>query len=283
MKRVALPVVGLFVSLLFVAVLITGCQTLGVASGDSVVFAQTADPQLGFGEFSADAVRFEQEALQINQSGAELTVICGDLVNSPNTESYKEFSRIIKDFKKPVYSAPGNHDVGTVQTLDQYRKHIGPDHQTFVAGNLAFVMINSELIMTKAEPDYTWQKEWLTRQLQQYAKTQTPIIIVMHHPPFIDNPNEANQYFNLPKPQRKELIAQFKQYGVIAVLHGHTHNTRIINFDGITYASSPTTSQNFDKKPYGFFLWRYDGEKLSAELIPLTGVGNKNAPAPAAK
>ena len=269
MIRRSLLWVGLGLPLLAGMLLFHGCRTTESPSGSEVVFAQAADPQLGFNDFAVDAARFGQEAARINQTPARFTLICGDLVNKPKEPAYQEFLRILKSFRQPVYCVPGNHDVPTATALDQYRRLIGPDHQSFTSGKLAFVLLNSDLIKRRAEPDYSWQRHWLKLELRKYAESRLPVIIVMHHPPFIRQPDEPDKYFNLPRRQRRELIELFKQNGVIAVLYGHTHKTGLAVFDGITYAGCPTTSKNFDNKPHGFSLWRYDGKKLTAETVEL--------------
>jgi len=250
--------------------MLTGCQNTGEPNGsEPVAFAQATDPQLGMGGFSADVARLTQEARQINQSPARFTIICGDLVHQPNLPSYREFCQQLKEFKQPVYCVPGNHDAPDSVRLIQFRKMIGPDHQTFTAGGLAFILLNSNLIFSQTEPDYSWQQHWLKTTLQQYAGQKMPIVVAMHHPPFVNNPDEKNEYFNLPKPQRKELLRLFKQYGVIAVLYGHTHQTKISNYDGIFYAGCPNTSVNFDRHQPGFLLWRYDGSTLTPTVVNL--------------
>ena len=254
---------GIFCLPVLAALLLTsGC----LSTSSEVVFAQATDPQLGMTDFAADRTRFVQEINQVNHSPATFLLICGDLVNQPSVPDYNEFCSVLKDCRKNVYCVPGNHD----NNLKLFRQYIGHDHQTFTVGKLAFVLLNSTLIKECTEPASSWQMHWLKEQLQQYAEQQTPVIIVMHHPLFVNSLNEAEDYSNLPIPQRKELFNLFKRSGVIAVLYGHTHKTGIFKSEGIIFASSPTTSKNFDQRPYGYFLWRYNGEKLSATSISLT-------------
>ena len=55
-------------------------------------------------------------------------MICGDLVQKANDQSFADFNRIKTGFKIPCYCAAGNHDVKNVPTaesLKRYREKVG--------------------------------------------------------------------------------------------------------------------------------------------------------------
>ena len=82
------------------------------------------------------------------------------------------------------------------------------------------------------------------------------------------DPEEDEVY--LPPNKRKQLLALYKQSGVIAVLAGHTHRTIINNYEGIQLVNGETTSMNFDKRPLGFRLWTVASPKSAKhEFVPL--------------
>ena len=49
------------------------------------------------------------------------------------------------------------------------------------------------------------------------------LIVFQHIPFFLKDPNEEDQYFNIPKPVRERYLRLFHEYGVQQVFAGHYH------------------------------------------------------------
>ncbi len=57
---------------------------------------------------------------------------------------------------------------------------------------------------------------------------------------------------------------------MVAVLAGHAHKTLILDYEGIPIVASETTSENFDKRPYGFRVWRIGKDRAPEHhFVPL--------------
>jgi 3',5'-cyclic AMP phosphodiesterase CpdA len=238
-----------------------------------LAFVQMCDPQIGFGGHDADVARFQQAVQQINALHPKFVVICGDLVNAASEEAYAEFKILKSEFRVPCYCAPGNHDVGnapTAASLARHRRCMGKDYFAFVERGCEFVVVNSQLWKAPVSGESEKQDRWLNQTLELAARRHRPIFVIDHYPLFVKTADEAEQYYNLPKGKRQELLELFVRCGVVAILSGHTHSTNIKDYEGIQMVASQTTSKNFDKQPFGFRVWYVGTQRpYRTEFVPL--------------
>ena len=265
------------------AVFLTSCasSTDQLAKSKSFTFVQLTDTQLGFGGYEHDVKSFEQAVKQINALNPDFVLICGDLVHAPDEKSFADFKKINAGFNMPCYCAPGNHDVGIEGSLQYYRKVMGKDYYSFEHKGYAFVIVNMHLWKAPLTPDSENQDQWLNDTLENISKKNLPVFIVGHHPLFIKDPAEIEEYFNLAPEKRHELLSLFEKHNVVAVLGGHTHALTINDYHGIQFVNAEATSKNFDKRPLGFRVWHVGPERpFVHDFIPL----NKfNSPEPESK
>jgi DNA repair exonuclease SbcCD nuclease subunit len=221
--------------------------------------AQLSDPQLGFGKdgFDADVKRFEQEVEQVNALSPDLVLIAGDLVNKLDKKSAAAFKKTSAKIKFPVILAAGNHDLPdpvTAENLKRYRETFGDDFIVRECKGRLIVCANSQL-WRKAPKDETEKQDQKLHETLSIAKGKNlPVILMTHVPPFVNKPDEKDAYSNLPQKKRAELLALAKESGVFIWIAGHIHKTKRHEIDGITILNGETTSQNFDKRPFGFRL-----------------------------
>ena len=264
-------------SAVFVLIL-AGCSVLPFNTNPAqpFVFVQLCDPQLGMGGYEHDVNSFEQAAAQINALKPDFAVICGDLVNTPDEQSFSDFNRIKASLNVPVYCAPGNHDVGgkpDASSLKLYREKIGEDWFSFRHKGFIFVVVNTQLWKSPTEGESEKQDLWLEETLGAARREGRPVIVVGHSPLFLKEPDEPEEYFNIPLEKRKKLLSLLKENGVVVVLTGHTHKTLVNDYQGIQMVSGETTSVNFDKRPMGFRLWNVlSPTSVSHEFVPLTNL-----------
>jgi len=230
------------------------------------------DPQLGMGGYTHDVQTFNQAVEQINEIEPDFVIICGDLVHHANDSSFKDFNNIRKGFSMPSYCAPGNHDIGNTpndSSLVTYRNTIGPDYYNFQHKGYSFIICNTQLwkvhVENESEKHDTWFKETLikTKEETQHA------FVVGHHPLYLEESDEEENYYNLALNKRKELLTLFEQQNVVAYLSGHTHKSTINKYNQIQLVTGETTSKNFDDKPMGFRVWTVAEDSIRHRFLAL--------------
>jgi 3',5'-cyclic AMP phosphodiesterase CpdA len=194
------------------------------------------DPQFGMYAQDKDFVRetanYEFAVATVNRLKPGFMIVLGDLVNKEgNPEQIREFLRISRkiDSTIPVYYVAGNHDVGhrpTKETIEAYRKVFGRDYYSFRAGPVYGIVLNSTLITESqgADAEYKEQLSWFKKELETAKASGAPhIIVFQHHPLFLDNVNERDQYGNFPIDRRRPMLELMHDAGVHYVFAGHVH------------------------------------------------------------
>ena len=241
---------------------------------EAFTFVQVCDPQLGWGYgYDNDVNSLKQAVSHINGLKPDLVVFCGDLVNTFTDSSIADFLQIRSGLTVPSYCAPGNHDVGnspTVSSLERYRAALGDDYFSFEHKGCTFVIVNAPLWKAPLAGESEKQDAWLRQTLAVARDKNSPVFIVGHHPLYLEDPNEAEEYYNLPPARRSELLAIYEDSGVVAVLGGHRHLLLINEYKGIQLVNGETTCRHFDSSPLGFRLWNVDSPtSIRHEFRPL--------------
>ena len=264
---------------LSIAALASMLSCVNTPTPEPFTFIQVCDTQLGFGGYDEDVAAFEQAVRQINALAPDFVVICGDLVNQPDERSLNDFIRIKGGLKMPCHLVAGNHDVGnepTPETLSAYRKRFGRDQYSFEHRGSTFVVANTCLWKFPVDGETQRQDAWLRKTL---GAANGSVFIMGHHPLFIEQPDEAEAYYNLEPGVRAELINLYANNGVVAVLGGHTHTLLTNEHRGMAMVNGETTSRNFDKRPRGFRLWSVGADGTARHtFVPLTNVQVRKGP-----
>jgi len=203
-------------------------------------FLQFSDPQFGmFAEnkdFRQETVNLDMAIATANRLKPAFVVITGDLVNKAgDAAQIEEYRRITATLSKsiPLYHVPGNHDVEnepTPASVAAYVKAIGPDHYSFRSGSLAAVVLNSSVIHSPAKSAalLEQQETWLRQELRTLrASGARHLVVFQHHPWFLKQADEADEYFNIPRERRQVYLELFKQSAVNALVSGHYHRNAI--------------------------------------------------------
>jgi 3',5'-cyclic AMP phosphodiesterase CpdA len=235
-------------------------QKIGCSQPSVMTLVQLCDPQLGFGEdgFDADVARLEQAIRQINELAPDVVMVAGDMVNDVgDAQAIATVLEILARIKAPVVLTPGNHDLPdpvTAAGLQRYRSSFGKDFSTLKCKGRQIISANSQL-WREAPPEESARHDQLLRDALQKAKKKgQPVILMTHVPPFVASADEADEYFNLPKSKRNELLRLCEDNGVIIWMAGHTHKTSQRSYKDIAILNGETTSRNFDNHPAGFRL-----------------------------
>jgi 3',5'-cyclic AMP phosphodiesterase CpdA len=208
----------------------------GFSQEQPFYFIMLSDPQFGMYAadkgFAQESANYEFAVAAVNRMKPGFVIILGDLVNKAGDPAQTaEFLRISKRVSSgiPVYLVAGNHDVGnepTPESLAAYRNKFGRDYYSFRAGPVYGIVLNSTLIHSpkNAQAELEAQEMWLKQELEAARKSGAPhIVIFEHHPCFLKDPMEPDQYENLPMERRKPLLGLFHRYGIRHVFAGHTH------------------------------------------------------------
>jgi len=209
-------------------------------------FIQMSDLQFGMFPFNGDVFRetqlSEKAEAHINRLQPAFVVNTGDLINNPGDE--KQLAQALRTTGKinksiPLYTIPGNHDIGdapTKQILSWYRKQVGRDWYSFDYGRWHFVGLNSCIITDgqNAQQDAEKQWDWLNHDLGQCVSSpNSHIIVFMHHPLFLNDPEEADDYFNISRQSRRVYLDLFHKYGIKTVFAGHLHQNNLAADSGL--------------------------------------------------
>ena len=219
---------------------------VGLPAVEPFFFIQLADPQFGMftnnKDFAQETANLEFAVATINRLRPAFVVVSGDLVNKAGDPAQiREYQRVIGQVAAgiPVYSLPGNHDIGNVPTpadIATYTNHFGPDHYTFRRGEFVGIVLNSMLIHSpQRAPDLAAaQERWLQTELQR-ARTggARHTVIFMHHPWFLKAADEADEYFNIPAERRTRYLAWFRDAGVKYLFSGHYHRNAVVRDGGL--------------------------------------------------
>ena len=208
----------------------------GIGQASDFFFIQMSDPQFGMytgnGEFSQETANFEFAIANANRLRPAFVVVCGDLINKAADQAQTaEYLRIAGKLAPSIkiYNVAGNHDVFDAPTADSlaaYRAKFGPDYYSFRYEDFAGLVIDSSLIQhpEKAPDEAARQEQWLVSELEKVKRAGALRIAVFQHIPwFLENPNEADQYFNLPREARQKYLPLLGRYGVSYAFAGHYH------------------------------------------------------------
>tara|TARA_B100000745_G_scaffold273808_1_gene202389 strand:+ start:213 stop:1046 length:834 start_codon:yes stop_codon:yes gene_type:complete len=273
----------------------------------NVSFVQMADPQFGMyssvSKFSdADKAERRQRGINIEYTGPVLeglaketslfteaietankinpdfVVICGDMVhNSDSDEQFQELIRISRLLNEDIklYWVAGNHDVGDKPTragLAQYKEQFGEYNYSFQEENCYFIVLNSSICYDPGSVPDEWEIliSFLEKELQTAASIQQRHkIIFMHHPLYLNDPNEGDNYFVIPSARRAKIIDLITEYDVSAVFTGHLHRNNYKKIGNTELVSTGPVGFPLGEDPSGIRHVRVDDNSLTHEYLGL--------------
>ena len=252
-------------------------------------FVQMADTQFGF--FNANK-SFEQEtalverAIQIcNRLKPRFVVVCGDLTNA--TPAAPQYEAQVAEFKRlfakldpaiPLVCVCGNHDLGnrpTPSSLATYRRNYGDDYFGFWVGGVRCLAINSSLFSKpEGAPDaQEAQEAWFRRELKSAREQKaTHILVFQHHSWFLTQPDEPDQYFNIPLIRRQPALAAMRAAGVRAAFAGHYHRNAYGRDGELEMITTSAVGRPLGKDPSGFRIVKVYRDRLDQRYYGLDEV-----------
>lgn len=179
-------------------------------------FAATGDPQLGFTSIETDKARFAHATDQINRSGAELTLMLGDMVHfKDDLGAYTSMQELVKRFDKSYHYVRGNHEVPELFMKYFFREL----HYSVVHHGIRFVIIDAEGNHVGMSDE---QLDWIESEFVAAEKAGEDIVIALHVSPWENNERGRGKYNQIGKG-RERLRELMKKHKVLLSLSGHYH------------------------------------------------------------
>ncbi len=207
-----------------------------LAQSQAYFFIQMSDPQFGMYTdnrgFEQETNNFEFAIATANRLRPAFVVITGDLVNKAgDAAQISEYKRISAKLDRsiPLYSVPGNHDVGnepTPESLASYRENFGRDFYSFRSHDMAGFVLNGSLLKAPAKvaDEAVKQEQWLREELAKAKDDHIPhLVVFIHQSLFLEKADEPDQYFNIPLETRRRILEMLREFGVEEVYAGHYH------------------------------------------------------------
>lgn len=210
-------------------------------------FVQISDPQLGFinesEDFAPEVANMERIAVAVNKLKPDFVVFSGDFVQwRTDPKALQGFEQVCGLFDRsiPLYFVPGNHDVGNDATAAEVAEFVERyGHDRFIHEGKGYTAIgyNSCVIKSTTEAEGA-EYEWLKASLARGSKRALPIVVVAHHPIFVESEEEAECGENLPHKMRGKYLELFAEYGVDLALSGHLHRCESAEWQGVRLSTS---------------------------------------------
>ena len=160
----------------------------------------------------------------------DFVVASGDLTNMGDIASYGLVRDLLAPLKPPLVMALGNHDM-----RDGFRAVFGGDegdapyfHDT-VHDGLHVITLDTKVPGRVAGTICTVQFEFLSDALNRH--TDLPKLIVMHHPPRVND--SGLPWGTIDLAATKRLAETLKGHNIAGILSGHIHINQVHHWHGI--------------------------------------------------
>ncbi|MPW21818.1 phosphodiesterase [Paraburkholderia sp. CNPSo 3157] len=203
----------------------------------------------------------------------DAVVMTGDLVDQGEPEQYAHLKSLLATLEIPYYLLVGNHDdrealrdafnereeLLTGGEFVQYARDIGPLRMialdSMVPGESAGLLCDARLA-------------WLEEQLD--AARGKPVIVALHHPPFVTGIGHMDALRLEPTSADKLAAIVARHPNVERVICGHVHRPMFVRFGGTIASAVPAPAHQvaldlrddapsaFVMEPPAFALHRYD-------------------------
>ena len=211
MKRISRPLLAA-VFLLFISA--------APSRGDVLRFAWLSDTHVGSANGAGDLRRIVAD---INsQPGLDFVIVSGDITESGAMEQYRLARGILDGLRIPFQVIPGNHDTKWSDTGGTWFGRVfGDTRFAFDAQGFRFIGIHEGPVMKMGDGHFAPEDlRWLDEQLATTPPAQ-PLVFVTHFP----LNNSIDNWF--------EVTARLKRCDTQAVLVGHGHANRKMDFEGL--------------------------------------------------
>ena len=202
---------------------LSNLKRIQVPTGDNLTFAVLGDNR-------SNPPIFEQMLKQMDRDpGLAFAIDVGDLVETGTVENFGNFlDQVRQNFRPPLLTVLGNHDLKEDRSAHLYKRIFGPDHYTFQIKGNYFIVVNDAENYKIDEPQW----RWLERELKKSQAYKTRLIFL--HAPLFD-PRGGEHHHALSEDTGGRLATLFRRYHVTHVFSGHIHGYFSGDWDGVPY------------------------------------------------
>jgi 3',5'-cyclic AMP phosphodiesterase CpdA len=220
-----------------------------------------------------DAGRYRAAIRMAGALRPDLVLIGGDMVDDPNSEDqYEEFMRITRrlDRSIPIGWVPGNHDIApdtvvpTPESIARYREAFGPDSHAVDLGPVRVVAWNTVVADHPELVPEEWEAQlgFLAEQFEAARNREQRVILAGHHPLFVADADEADDYWNLPSVRRRQVLDLIHRHRVPLALAGHWHRNSIARDGDFEMVTSGPVGYPLGDDPSGVRIIEADGRGI---------------------
>jgi predicted phosphodiesterase len=120
------------------------------------------------------------------------------------------------------------------------------------------------------------QDKWLIEALEKAKLSKAEnIMIFQHHPLFITDPNEPEQYFNIEPKKRKMYLDLYKKYNVKHIFVGHYHRNGFGQSGDIQMVTTGPVGKPLGRDSSGFRIVSVNGTDVKNTYYPLDSLPGK--------
>jgi len=220
-------------------------------------FICMSDTQLGMWNQAQEERMARVSVSLVNKLQPRFVIICGDLINAYADKDLVKRNLEIKRFKEiyssideqiPLVCVCGNHDVGNRPnpfTISQYTENFGEDYFSFWCGGVKCVVLNSQLIKDPSDCQREAQAHdiWLNDELK-CEENAIHKLAFMHIPPFINDAEEPEGFFNLAPKSRIKLLEKLTRNEFSKLFCGHYHRNRKGTYKGLEIVVTGAVGSN---------------------------------------
>ena len=227
----------------------------------------------------ADETRLYTAAIEgANELTPAFVAVCGDMTHNADDQSQlDEIFRItaLLDPGIPLYWVAGNHDVGeapTSESLAIYRERFGQDNYSFDHDGCHFTVINSSVCSDPSNVPEEWQAivQFLKDDLSTARRNGCDeIILLTHHPLFVEHPDEGDGYFVLPKERRQTIMEVLREHDTGAVFAGHMHRNAYATDGRLQMVTTGAVGYPLGDDPSGLRIVTVGGGAITHEYFAM--------------
>ena len=188
---------------------------------DRTRFALFSDTHVAEGTTGAADLRLAVADVN-TQTDINFVLVSGDITDLNIGNNLRLAKQILDSLEIPYYIIPGNHDTKWSGSAGaNFRALWEDDKFVFDHGGYRFIGFHQGPVLRMDDGHIPSEiLFWLRKQLIQTG-SHMPVILVMHYPlsPAVDNWHEC--------------VDIIQDYNIKAIIHGHGHRNRLLNYQGI--------------------------------------------------